>query len=115
MHTKEKTIDFLQSRSGLRFMKAYKANNAKEAMIDEIYERARGGRFKIFAPKKGIGCRHLVAEWRQYARDANGMIIKKNDHCIDALFYALGGLSHARTETQMHHETAERWANAGYV
>ena len=115
MHTKEKTIDFLQSRSGLRLVKANKANHAKEAMIDEIYERVRGDRFKIFWVDKGRGCRHLVTEWRQYARDENGLILKKNDHCIDALFYALNGLPHAQTETQNRQDTVSRWGEAGYV
>jgi hypothetical protein len=115
MHTKEKTLDFLTERSGLYLVKANKANNAKEAMIDEIYERVRGGRFKIFYSDKGRGCRNLVKEWRSYARDGNGIILKKNDHCIDALFYALNGLPHARTETQVRQDNTARWGEAGYV
>ncbi len=115
MHTKEKTIDFLQNRSGLHLIKAHKANNTKEAMIDEIYERVRGDRFKIFSTTKGVGCRHLVTEWRQYARDDNGLILKKNDHCIDALFYALNGLAYARTETQFRQERGPHWQEAGYL
>jgi phage terminase large subunit-like protein len=118
MHTKEKTIDFLQTRSGLRLVKANKANHAKEAMVDEIYERVRGDRFKIFHSdrhNRGTGCRHLVKEWRQYARDENGLILKKNDHCIDALFYALNGLPYARTEAQFQQENGSRWGDAGYV
>jgi phage terminase large subunit-like protein len=115
MHTKEKTIDFLANRSGLYLVKAHKANNTKEATIDEIYERVRGDRFKIIYSTKGIGCRHLVNEWRQYARDDNGLILKKNDHCIDALFYALGGLPYARTQTQFYHDKAPRWQEAGYL
>ena len=85
------------------------------AMIDEIYERVRGDRFKIFSTAKGVGCRHLVTEWRQYARDENGLILKKNDHCIDALFYALNGLPNARMETQFYKENTGRWGDAGYV
>ena len=115
MHTKEKTIDFLKERSGLHLIKANKANNTKEAMIDEIYERVRGDRFKIFSTTKGVGCRHLVTEWRQYARDDNGLILKKNDHCIDALFYALNGLAYARSPTQFYREKVERWGEAGYL
>jgi phage terminase large subunit-like protein len=115
MHTKEKTIDFLQARSGLYLVKAHKANNTKEATIDEIYERVRGDRFKIISSDKGIGCRHLVTEWRQYARDDNGLILKKNDHCIDALFYALGGLPYARTQTQFYHDKVPHWQEAGYL
>jgi len=98
-HTKEKTIDFLQTKSGLRLTKAIKVNGAKEAMIDEIYERIRAGTFKI-CWRKNVGCNNLMNEWRQYARDDKGLIIKQNDHCMDALFYALAGLSSARSEEQ---------------
>lgn len=100
MHAKETTIEFLQVRSGLKLIKAEKSNRIKEATIDEIYERVRNGRFKIFYSDKGIGCRNLAIEWRQYARDDNGLIIKKNDHCMDALFYALKGLCYARLEME---------------
>ncbi len=115
MHTKEKTLDFLQNRSGLSLIKAYKANNTKEATIDEIYERVRGDRLKIFWSGQGRGCRHVVTEWRQYARDDHGLIIKKNDHCLDALFYALNGLPYARTEAQFYHTKTPHWQAAGYV
>jgi phage terminase large subunit-like protein len=115
MHTKEKTIEFLKNRSGLRLVKARKSNNAKEAIIDEIYERVRGDRFKIFRSHNGRGCRHLITEWRQYARDDSGLIIKKNDHCLDALFYALNGLAYAHTESQFHRERIPHRQEAGYL
>ena len=113
MHTKETTIEFLQTRSGLHLAKADKTNRIKEAMIDEIYERVRGNRFKIFYNDKGIGCRNLVTEWRQYARDDNGLILKKNDHCIDALFYALNGLPYAWSATQYHRSRLPRRSQGG--
>lgn len=115
MHTKEKTLDFLQIKSGLRLVKAHKTNNAKEAVIDEIYERVRGDRFKIFHSEKGVGCRHAVNEFRQYARDENGIIIKKNDHCLDAMFYALNGLAQARTAVEFAYDTTPKWANSGLI
>ena len=115
MHTKEKTIDFLANRSGLYLMKAHKANNTKEATIDEIYERVRGNHFKIMYNNKRLGCHNLVTEWRQYARDDNGLILKKNDHCLDALFYALNGLGYARSETQYHYDRVQHlYRGAGY-
>jgi len=105
MHTKEKTLDFLKDTCGLTLINAYKANGTKEATIADIYMRYRSDKFKImYAPAKKNedgtttperGCRHLVREWRQYARDDKGNILKKNDHTIDALLYALGGLYHA--------------------
>ncbi len=115
MHTKEKTLDYLAEKAGLRLVKAKKTNSAKEAVIDEIYERVRSDSFKIFFTENGEGCRHLVKEWRQYARDEDGLIIKKNDHCIDALFYALGGLPYARSLTEFAYDTVPQWRAAGYV
>jgi hypothetical protein len=115
MHTKEKTLDFLQIKSGLRLVKAHKTNNAKEAVIDEIYERVRGDRFKVFNSEKGFGCRHVVNEWRQYARDENGIIIKKNDHCLDAMFYALNGLAQARTAVECAYDSTPRWLESGLI
>lgn len=113
MHTKETTIEFLQTRSGLHLAKADKTNRIKEAIIDSIYERVRGNLFKIFYSDKGIGCRSLVTEWRQYARDDNVLILKKNDHCIDALFYALNGLDYAWTFNQYYRSKLPRRSQGG--
>ena len=114
MHTKEKTIDFLKNTSRLKLMTAHKANGTKDAMIDEIYSRHRSGKFKImYAPQKTEedgtvtperGCTHLINEWRRYARDEKWNIIKKKDHTLDALFYALNGLSYARPHYQPRYE-----------
>lgn len=106
MDTRKSTIDSLETRSGLYLIKAHKVNNTKECTIDQIYELVRLGHFKIFYNAKGIGCCNLMLEWRQYARDKNGLIIKKNDHCLDALFYALNGLANGRTPLEMD-ETPE--------
>lgn len=98
-HTKESTIEFLQNTCGLKLIKANKVNGTKEAVIDSIYERIRRGTFKImYDPETNSGCTNLVKEWRQYSRDEKGQIIKKNDHCIDALFYSYNGLEHAINE-----------------
>jgi phage terminase large subunit-like protein len=92
-HSKESTIDYLIKVSGLNLSKAIKVNGTKEAMIDEIYERIRSGRFFIlYDPHTNSGCVNLIKEIRQYSRDKKGQIIKKNDHCIDALLYALNGI-----------------------
>jgi hypothetical protein len=57
--------------------------------------RCRSGKFFIFET-----CTDYLNEWRRYARDEDGKIIKKNDHCLDASFYALKKLKHAKTESQ---------------
>jgi len=58
------------------------ANNAVEAGILEVYQRLSEGRLKIFntleATKK---------EYRIYRRNEKGLIVKQNDHAMDALRY----------------------------
>ena len=90
-HTKESTLDFFRNKCGLKLVNAVKVNGTKEAVIDSLYERIRNGTFKIMFDNTG-GCVNLVKEWRQYSRDDKGQIIKKNDHCIDALFYGFNGI-----------------------
>lgn len=113
-HTKEKTLDFLRQKAGLNLIKAKKVQGTKEAVIDQIYERVRSGRFKIMW-NQGYGCNHLMHEWRQYSRDDKGLIIKRNDHCIDALFYALDGLENAVTENQYQRQYYNSYGAPSYV
>lgn len=106
-HSKESTIEFLQKTCRLFLIKADKTNGTKEAVIDSIYERTRQGKFKIvYDPITNTGCSNLMKEWRQYSRDDKGQIIKKNDHCIDALFYAYNGLNNAYTENYSFYESS---------
>lgn len=80
--TREKALDFLRNRKRL-IIKADKANKAKENTIAAIEIAARSGKFKIFNT-----CKFYIDEWRRYSRDDKGVIIKQNDHCLDASFYA---------------------------
>ena len=74
---------------GLRLQKA---DNSVESGIQEVLERFQNGRLKIFST-----CEGLLSERRMYARDEKGRVIKKNDHRLDALRYAVvTGLSIAR-------------------
>lgn len=114
-HSKESTIEFLQNTAGLHLIMAKKTNGAKESVIDSLYERIRRGKFKImYDPETNTGCINLVKEWRQYSRDEKGQIIKKNDHCIDALFYAYNGLSNAYTENYSFY-TSKFYGTPTYV
>lgn len=88
-HTRETTLDFFR-RMGRNLIVADKANKKKEATIDEIEMRCRSGKFKICE-----NCTDYLDEWRKYSRDDKGKIIKKDDHTLDASFYALGGLAYA--------------------
>ena len=78
-----------------KFVIADKAKGNKEATVDDIEMRCRSNKFKIFDT-----CTEYLDEWRRYARDEKGKIIKKNDHCLDASFYALRQLGYAKTERQ---------------
>lgn len=69
------------------------ADNTVEAGIFDVYERLTTGRLKVFET-----CQYLLAEMRVYRRDEKGRIVKTNDHCADALRYAVrSGLKHAST------------------
>jgi phage terminase large subunit-like protein len=65
-------------------LKIYPAENAVEAGIHRIQQLIDTDRLKIY-PK----CTGLLAELRQYHRDDRGKVIKRNDHLLDALRYAV--------------------------
>jgi hypothetical protein len=70
------------------------ADNTVEAGIFDVYERMTTGRLKIFNT-----CRHVIEEMRLYRRDEKGKIVKQNDHCMDAMRYAIrSGLSRAKAK-----------------
>lgn len=61
-----------------------KANNAVEAGILEVLQRMSTGRLKIFTTMQ-----NLLWEYRQYHRNDKGLIVKTNDHALDALRYGV--------------------------
>ncbi len=67
------------------------AENAVEAGIHACWERFSTGRLKIFKH-----CVRTLKEYEMYQRDINGKIVKKNDHCMDALRYAVMGRRYAK-------------------
>lgn len=67
------------------------AENAVEAGIHAVWERLSTGRLKIFKH-----CTRTLKEYEMYQRDINGKIVKKNDHQMDSLRYAVMGLRHAK-------------------
>lgn len=89
--TREKYIDYF-IRMGLHLKKARKGKGTKETNVTDTIIRIRSGKFKIFK-----SCTHLLEEFRSYSRDENGRIMKENDHCIDACFYALSDLGYAKS------------------
>lgn len=110
-HTKESTLDFFRNKCGLKLVNAVKVNGTKEAVIDSLYERIRNGTFKIMYDNTG-GCVNLVQEWRQYSRNDKGEIIKKNDHCIDALFYAYNGIHMSTKKNIVKENFSSKYGNS---
>lgn len=76
---------------GLRFSPA---DNAMEAGLMTVLERFRTGKLKVFADLDD-----WWREFRLYARDGRGRIIKRDDHLLDATRYAVvSGLALASAE-----------------
>jgi hypothetical protein len=72
------------------------AKYGKESAITKVLERIRTGKFKVFS-----NCNKFLEEWRSYARDDKGKIIKGNDHLMNALEFVMSdGLPLARTKIQ---------------
>ncbi len=61
-----------------------KADNSVETGIQEVLELFQNGLLKIFRT-----CDGLLSERRMYSRDEKGRVLKKNDHRLDALRYAV--------------------------
>lgn len=84
----ESLID-LYTNDGLNL---YLANNSVEAGLMEVLQRLHSGRLKVFSNNQ-----KLISEYRTYARDDKGKIIKKNDHLLDAMRYLImSGQSYAK-------------------
>lgn len=81
-----------QQADGAQVLELYKehiptlelANNKVEAGIFAVWELLYTGKLKIFA-----NLQNTLAEFTKYSRDLDGKIIKKDDHAMDALRYAI--------------------------
>lgn len=67
------------------------AENAVEAGIHACWTRLSTGRLKIFRH-----CTATLKEYSMYQRDIDGKIVKKNDHLMDAMRYAVMGIRFAK-------------------
>ncbi len=61
-----------------------KADNTRETGIQTVWELLSQGQLKVFA-----SCTNFFSEYRLYRRDERGMVVKKNDHLMDALRYLI--------------------------
>lgn len=67
------------------------ADNAVEAGITRVVNRLSVGKLKVFST-----CSNFLQEYRIYARDKDGRIIKKRDHLMDCLRYGISRLGIAK-------------------
>ena len=81
----------MYAAAGLRFDLA---ENGVEAGLMAVLERMRAGRLRVFEDLDG-----WWREFRLYHRDGKGRVVKRDDHIMDAMRYAVvSGLGLARAE-----------------
>jgi len=66
------------------------ADNAVDAGLQKVWQALSTGKLKVFK-----SCLPWFEEFRRYARDVKGKIIKRNDHLMDATRYAVMSLDMA--------------------
>lgn len=92
----KKLFDIYQKQG----LKIRKADNAVSAGLTEVEMRLSTGRLKVFNTLS-----KFQYEYRLYRRE-KGLVVKKNDHILDAARYLVMGLHHARTkpapQSQIH-------------
>ncbi len=74
----------MYEKLGLNISKAQNGPGTVEPSLLDMFQRLSSGRLKVFS--------HLLnwrSEFRVYRRDANGKIVKKNDHLMDATRYLI--------------------------
>ncbi|MCW7556495.1 hypothetical protein NX722_28435 [Endozoicomonas gorgoniicola] len=92
-------------------LQLYKANKAVEAGILEVYQRLSTGRLKFFSTLQ-----YTIAEYLLYHRNEKGLIVKEDDHLMDALRYLCMGIKQAITKPVQQHRirTGIADSTAGY-
>ena len=81
----------MYAAAGLRFEMA---DNGVEAGLMHVLERMRNGTLRVMDDLEG-----WWREFRLYHRDAKGRVVKRDDHLMDAMRYAVvSGLALARAE-----------------
>lgn len=75
---------------GLRLKEADNTRDGDGGGIYDVYERLSTGRLKVYKTLT-----NFLREFRQYSRDRNNRIIKRNDHLLDAARYLVRGIRNA--------------------
>ena len=71
----------------------HSADNAVESGIECLTAALKTGRFRVMRGR----CPHLVEEFGLYCRDANGEIVKEDDHSVDPARYLVYSLKRQRS------------------
>lgn len=93
----------ITNADGTQFLQLYRregldivlADKSVEAGIQDVWELLSTSKLKIFA-----SCQELFKEYRAYHRDERGKIVKENDHCLDALRYAVRARNRMKTKLE---------------
>lgn len=106
-------------KDGAQLLKLYRnagldvvpADNSVETGIAEVWSRLSSGKLKLIW---NSNTEEVLKEYRKYRRDEKGRIVKKDDHLMDALRYAIvSGLRHGRSPL-LTKKTGPRIAGARY-
>ena len=85
------------------------ATNGVESGIYEVWQRMSSGRFKVFK-----SCQNWFFEFRLYRRDEKGRIVKKDDHAMDEMRYAIvSGIKRAIVKPVEQPESESRGDSGG--
>jgi len=100
--TQQGMADFLRNECGLNVSVAEKGKGSVELGINLLCEKLLNSTLQVmYNESDHTGCSILIDQMRRYARDDKGLIIKKNDHVIDAMRYAIWHLDLARQQMDL--------------
>lgn len=87
-----------------------KADKAVESGIQKVWEYMSTGKLKVFR-----NLSNWLGEFRLYARNERGQIIKRNDHLMDASRYLImTGLSVAASQSQLDENEDEYYNSSSF-
>lgn len=72
------------------------ADNSREAGILACYKRMTAGKLKVFR-----NCQNWLSEFRIYRRNEKGLVVKENDHSVDAMrYYIMSGIQVSKVKPE---------------
>lgn len=87
------------------------ADNSVEAGIYRVWGLMMAGKLKVFK-----SCGNWLKEYREYQRDENGRVVKKNDHIMDAMRYLMvTGMDLAKVKPVVEEQEEFRGRSGGWM